>query len=159
MLKHNFQRAAFAATFACLLLILSGASAGDAPSTAKTSDVDKLLEERLALLREIAQDRRKSYESGQASLITVLSSELDVLAARLELAKMQEDKIAILEETLKSAGQLEEITTKLVDAGETPRTDLLQAKAFRLKTQADLMRLRPKEGVPAAPRKSDRPAE
>ena len=102
-------------------------------------EIEKVLRERLAVLQEAAKLRREGYQAGEVTLTSALASDQDVLQAELELAKSVADRVRIREETLKTAETIEKAVAELVKRNESPRTDLLSARANRLRVSADLM--------------------
>jgi outer membrane protein TolC len=130
---------------AALLLLLRVAvlSADEQPNSRPNRDAAReILQERLAVLSEIANLQRKGYESGEIQLNDVLASEADVLFAKLELAQTAAERIAILETMVENARRLEDVVERLAEAAEATAVDRLKAKAFRLRAQADLVRAR-----------------
>lgn len=125
-------------------------AADTAKSAAKPAeepgDVEQLLKERLQVLQEIVDFQERAYRQGEAAFPSVLAAHEAVLSAKLELAKMPRDRIAILEGLLKSARELEKVTAELVKTREVPRVDYLKAVAQRLRVQADLARERSVKG-------------
>jgi outer membrane protein TolC len=109
---------------------------------ADESRINELLKERLAVLDEVAKLNRAAYERGEASTEAVLASESDVLLAKLELSTTQDERIAIREDLVASAKQLEELTIRMMEAGQGTQIDRLKAKALRLRAESDLIRER-----------------
>jgi outer membrane protein TolC len=120
-----------------LALVLLRPALAQGPSL--DPDVEKILRERLVVLQEAAALQREAYRSGTASLTSLLATDQDVLEAELELAKSARDRVRIREEMLKLAETLEKAAEQLAKAKEAPRTDLLSARASRLRATADLM--------------------
>ncbi len=112
----------------------------DRRQQARNGEVEKLLRERLQVLIEAARLQKQAYNAGQVRFDAVASIQLDVLAARLELAKKSDERIKIRRENLEIAAQIEKFTTRLLRAGEATRVDALKAKALRLRAEADLKR-------------------
>ena len=103
-------------------------------------EVEKLLRQRLQVLIEAARLQQEAYKAGEVRFDAVASLQLDVLAARLELAKKSDERIKIRRETLEMAAQIEKFTTRLLRANEATQVDVLKAKALRLRAEADLKR-------------------
>jgi outer membrane protein TolC len=130
---------------AALVLIFNwgGLRADEQPNSAAKDDAARgILQERLAVLSEIATLQRKAYEAGEVQLPAVLSAESDVVSAKLELAPTAAERIAILETMVENARELEEVAERLAEAREATTVDHLKAKAFRLRAQAELVRAR-----------------
>ncbi len=138
-LNRFFADWSFVSAFLILLTACS-ATAGEIPQT--VDNVEKLLHERLGMLVEIAKLQLQAYQQGESNFEAVLSAQTDVLSARLELAKTVEERIMIRKNLLETARQLEEVTTRLVQAREASQIDVLRAKALRLRAEADLLRER-----------------
>ena len=102
-------------------------------------DVEKILRERLVILKEAAQLQREAYRTGSANFTSTLVTDRTVLEAELELANNAADRVRVREEMLKVAETLEKATEQLAKAAEAPRTDLLSARANRLRAAADLI--------------------
>jgi hypothetical protein len=102
-------------------------------------DVEKVLQQRLVILQEVAKLRREAYRTGTTSLTSTLATDQAVLDAELELAKSAADRVRVREEMLKTAEMLEKATEQLANAAETPRMELLMARANRLRAAADLL--------------------
>jgi len=107
---------------------------------AKGASVETLLKKRLDVLQQIAKLRRAAYLAGEAGVNSVIQSQLDVLHAKLELAGKPAERIAIRKEILKQARDLEVVAGKRYQANAATQIDLLAAKAFRLRAEADLLR-------------------
>ena len=131
------------ATAVLLATMLGWLAAGESSNSPTDSErVREILNERLEVLTAIAKLQRQGYQSGETDLASVLAAEADVLSAKLELANTSEERIAILEQTVENARQLEEVTHKLLETRSGSRVDALKAKAFRLRAEADLLRTR-----------------
>lgn len=104
--------------------------------------VEKLLQERLRYLTQLAELQREAYQSGETGVDAVLSAQQKVLAAKLELAKTPQDRIEIRQQLLDSARQLENIVHQASRAKVASRADVLSAKAWTLRVEADLERER-----------------
>ena len=102
--------------------------------------VRTLLKKRLDVLQQIAKLRRAAYLQGEAGLNSVIRSQLDVLDAQLELAVKPAERIAIRKMVLKHARELEAAAKTRFQAKQATSIDVLRAKAFRLRAEADLLR-------------------
>ena len=110
-----------------------------ASEQARSQAGEEKLQERLVLLREIADLYSALFGMGEASYSEVLASQQEYLQAQLELAKEPAKRIEILRVYVQVAGRLERGTVeKLVQAKEVGRQDLLKVQAARLKAEADL---------------------
>ena len=118
-------------------------AADDSKKKAATSHayihVKHLLKKRLEILQEIAKLQRTSYLRGEASLDSAIRSQVDALQAELELATKPDKRVAIRKKLLKQATELEAAAKKQFEAKEGTKADMLRAKAFRLRAEADLL--------------------
>lgn len=122
-------------------LVLTGAAslAGDPGNPRRAADeAEKKLQERLAVLEEIARLELVAFRMGQTSYLSVLVAQRELVQAKLEQTKDPIKRIEILSEQVRLANELEEAVQRLVEAGQAGRVDLLKAKAARLKAEADL---------------------
>ena len=143
MNSRHSKRALWGASIAVALGASSLFAVGGAKRIAPESpSAEKLLNERLDVLQQIAVELRKGYRLGETDLASVLAAEQDALAAQLELADTPADRISILEKMVKNAQQQEEGTEQLYRDKAASSVDWLKAKAFRLRVQADLARAR-----------------
>jgi hypothetical protein len=135
-----------------LALLVIGASAGIA-SAAEPADAadsaEKLLRERLEVLEEIARLEEAAYGEGSRGFDRVATARMEVLSAKLELAKMRDERIAIREEFATIARQYEAAAEAGFKASIISRPEYLKAKAFRLRAEADLARERSAEASQA----------
>jgi hypothetical protein len=130
-----------ALTSAGLLLSVSIAIARDAADESNAPrKLDNVLNERVAVLREIAKLRRAAHNRGEAKLDACLVADVDVLEAELELAQDPEKRIALLQQLLSVARKRERIMQELARTNEVTDIDALRAKASRLKAEARLLR-------------------
>ena len=102
-------------------------------------EVEKTLKERLSLLQEAAKLQRQVYQSGQASLSSVVSADRAVLDAELELAPTSAERLKVREAILKNAETLEQMVEQLVKTAQATHLELLTARAHRLRAKADLL--------------------
>lgn len=121
-------------------------AADDAKKTATENHanvhVRSLLKKRLDVLRQIAKLRRAAYRNGEAGINALIRAELDVLQAQLELAAKPDERVAIRKTIVKQAAALEAAAKKRFEAKQATAIDVLRAKAFRLRCEADLLRER-----------------
>ncbi len=132
---------------ALLLLLLTGAVwlwSGNAPpaSAAERQDakVAALLRERLAALREIADQAAKLYARGSASVAEVHDANEAVLLAELGLADSPTERIAAREKLVAEAKPHDEHVAHLVKTGASDPLMALKAKVHRLEAKIALER-------------------
>lgn len=119
--------------------------AGNAPKDPPPKDqpggnakVRELQKERLAVLRQIADQTNTAYKGGQVPLTTVLEAQREVNAAELELCETHKERLIFLEKKVELANDTEKNTEKLVQAHTAPRAHLLRARANRLHAEIEL---------------------
>lgn len=141
----TIQTRLLASTLALLLLAVGTAywSGRTPPASAaepKESNVNKLLQERLAVLKEFAALTRKAHESGYVPVTSVHDANEAVFRAELDLAETVESRIAILEKLLAEAKLHEEHVSLMSKAGSGQAFMVLRAKAHRLDAEIALER-------------------
>lgn len=112
------------------------------PAAAQTKldpEVEALLQERLTALRDLVELQQEQFKIGIITLNVVLTAEIALGQAELELAKTAAERIKIRENLFKKAQEFEKVIVAYVDGGRGNRTHLLQAKAARLRAHADLL--------------------
>ncbi len=102
-------------------------------------EVEKVLRERLAALREVAELQRELFKVGRIGFVEMNVAARAPFEAELELAASLTERIRIREAQLKNAQDLEEITEARADMGFGSRLDVKIATAARLRAQADLL--------------------
>lgn len=102
-------------------------------------EVEAVLRERLTVLRDHAKLVREQFQLGTVTMGVVLEAETKVGFAELELAATAAERVRVREGLLKSAEELEKMIAAYVEGGRMSRTELLAAKAARLRTYADLL--------------------
>jgi outer membrane protein TolC len=122
-------------TTICLFALFVG------PLSARADDaVQSLLKERLKVLQEIAELRTTAFEAGQVGMTAVLAAQREVTLAKIELAAALAERVAAREELVAIAKRMEETTAARYEASVASRVEVLEAKAFRLRAEADLAR-------------------
>lgn len=100
--------------------------------------VRELQKERLALLRQLADQLTAANKRGETSVASVLEAQREVLAAELELCETGKERFAVLEKRVELAKEIEKATEKAVEARAVSAADLLRAKANRLQAEIEL---------------------
>ncbi|MBA4062552.1 MAG: hypothetical protein C0501_02375 [Isosphaera sp.] len=100
--------------------------------------IRELQKERLAVLRQIADQTNTAYKGGQVPLTTVLEAQREVNAAELELCETHKERLIFLEKKVELAKDTEKNTEKLVQAHTAPQAHLLRARANRLQAEIEL---------------------
>lgn len=103
-----------------------------------TTRIRELQKERLALLREMADQTNTAYKGGQTPLAAVLEAQREVNAAELELCETNKERIAVLEKKVELAKEAEKATEQQVRARVSTQASLLRARANRLQAEIEL---------------------
>jgi hypothetical protein len=117
--------------------------------------LNKLLKERLAALRALADQTTKDYKAGQVSFDRVHHATKAVLHAELELCDSDRERIAVLEKLVAQAKANEQHATERYKSGAAPASDALMAAAGRLEAEIALEQAKSK----AAAQKTNRRGE
>ena len=116
-----------------------------------------LLEARRDSLVRAMQFIAARVEVGRGTSIEFSTAYIAILEAELDLARSQQDRIAIFEMSLKAQTELEEILKLKVDLGTAQLRNLLLVRAARMKAEIDLYKA--KKGTwPAADSGAETPA-
>jgi outer membrane protein TolC len=116
--------------------------------TAGTSKLATLQMQRLALLKEIAQDYRKRFQTGQAGTEEVLRASLAVIRADLELKHTRTERIALRQQWVKETTDFEKLVEQQYKVGSVPHSAVDEAQVARLEAEINLERER---SAPARP--------
>jgi outer membrane protein TolC len=108
----------------------------------KDSKVKGLLKDRLAVLQEVVAATYTGYRSGSVPYMEVIGARQAANKAELDLCNTDTERIAVLEKRLAIAKEEVEMVQRLVSSGEVNSTDLLKARAKRLKVEVALERLK-----------------
>jgi outer membrane protein TolC len=123
-----------------LLAICShSALAQSAPVRKLDPAVEKLLRERVALLRDVVEVQQQSFEIGRVTLSDVAYARQLLAAAELELAANAAERVKIREALVKTLTDVENNVKGQVEGGARPTVDLKMARATRLRAEADLL--------------------
>ena len=127
------------AAFCALSLALIPIQAVMAQDRKLDPEVEKVLRERVTVLQEAARLTHESHRRGTIAFTRVMAADQAVLDAELELAPSAAERVRIRESLLQNLQELEKTVEQLVQSGEAPQMDLLNARANRLRAQADLL--------------------
>jgi hypothetical protein len=125
----------------CLAVLLLAIICQSAGAQVKKMDpaVEKLLRERVALLKEVVDAQMTNFETGRANLDDIAYARQVLFAAELELAPTSAERIKIRESLLKDLTDLENRVKAQVEAAVRPTLDFKMARATRLRAEADLL--------------------
>jgi RNA polymerase sigma factor (sigma-70 family) len=108
-----------------------------------------LLQQRLALLKQIAAETEQAARQGSVPLQEVLRAKRAVLQAELDLCESDKERLVVHEKGVVLAKEFEQLVEKYFKAGTVPHADLLSAQAQRLEAEIALERLKAKMAGPA----------
>lgn len=104
--------------------------------------IKELQDKRIAVLKEIVEITEKTYKGGQGGFDQVARARLDLLQAQLDASRTKEERVRVLEETVKQAESLEDVAKRLVEAKQAGRVEALKAQALVLQTRIALEQAR-----------------
>jgi len=111
------------------------------PVPDKPSQIKILLKERRDTLKKVVDHLMAQYKAGLIDFRSIVLAERDVLRATLDLGDNMAFRRNVLEEYLELAKHILKMTEDRFKAGQIPDVDVLQAKAFMLEVQIDLLRM------------------
>lgn len=111
---------------------------------AKSPKIEKMLEERLATVREMVRIVAERFKNGQGTIEQIREANRMLLEAELDACASDKDRVAILESAVGEAKLLEERAQAMVKAGQAQGNLSLAVKADRLQVEIALERLRAK---------------
>jgi outer membrane protein TolC len=143
---------------ACLLFTLLiwpvvatlSAQAEAPPSSApraSAAEIKELHEKRVALLKQAEKVATAQYRVGTIDFNSVNAIERELLEARLDAADTPSRRIAVLEESKKSADELVKITNVFFVAARSSELDVDLGKALVLEIRIKLLRERRASGA------------
>lgn len=130
-------------------LLVAGETAGRAPAPvpagptldkATLAEVRKLQEKRRDLLREALAEREKLYQASRVEIREVVEASRRVLAAELELAATDAERIAAHQRHIEMGQWLVEIARARHQAARGIHADVLEAQAFSLEAKIGLLK-------------------
>jgi RNA polymerase sigma factor (sigma-70 family) len=129
----------------------TGTSGPDA-NAPRNDKLDTLLKKRLTLLRQVAENTRKQYQSGLASPGELLRTQDEVFKAELELAGSNKERLAVLEKRLAVTKELEALTVAAYKAGVGSQVAVWSAEISRVEAEIALERAKAGVNKPASSR-------
>jgi len=117
-------------------------SCGQLRADEKTTKVQALLRERVATLEELAAYFEKLYKAGEVPIAVLLKAKQDVVEAELDLCETNAERIKVQEKLLALAQQTEDYFKQGTKIGAAQASDVLKARADRLKIEIALQRLK-----------------
>jgi hypothetical protein len=115
---------------------------------AKETKVQSLLKERLAVLRELAEELKEQSKKGTVSPLPAMRANQQVFKAELELCETAKERVAVLEKGVETAKELEKLVASHVESGALPKGNLQSARVERLDAEIALEREKAKLSPP-----------
>ena len=116
----------------------------NAPQTTD-SKVRPLQKQRLAVLKEATSEIKSAYLAGRTSVDRLQAALRAQYEAELDLCETDKDRLRVLEEMLKLAGENEQSLEQRYKAGDLPKSDFLAATAQRLEVAISIEKLKTKQ--------------
>src|SRR5205823_2845252 len=113
---------------------------GSKQRATKDSKARALQKERLAVLKEIAEENEKLHQVQRVDEEDLLEAQRQVLQAEFELCESDKERVEILGKLVALAKKREAAMTSRVQIGRAMVTDALKAKANRLEAEIALAR-------------------
>ena len=114
------------------------------PTTAVlVPDAEKLTalrKERRDVLRQAAKQTEEGFRAGVIPYTSMPRITVNLVDAELDLAPDRAARVAVLERAVDQFREIEKIVAEQVKNAVATNTDLLEAKAVRLKAEIDLLR-------------------
>jgi multidrug resistance efflux pump len=151
MLRSRFRVVALTATVAvagALSIALWPTSAQEPAPAGKDAKLKKLLQERVAATRELEQTTAQMVARGQKAFGDSLETTRLIYEAALDASESDNDRLKLWEKFLAAAKENERIAVMLHEAGQSPITLALKAKAERLRVEIAMERARLKKQAP-----------
>jgi outer membrane protein TolC len=128
---------------AALLLIAAGAGGEANPSPqeqieASAQKIKDLRQERIAALKEAADQVTRLFHQGNAPFDEVLEAQLLVLDAELDAAEKNSDRLAVYRSKVETFKQYEQTIDARVQLERAPTATVLRIKARRLAAEIEL---------------------
>jgi hypothetical protein len=109
--------------------------------------VKELQKERIAALREVADQISVMFRNGRAEFDEVFDSQLLLLDAQLELAEKESDRITLYRNMVDVLKNYEEVADGRVKSAQGTRAAALMIKARRLEAEIHLEQAKAKEAT------------
>ena len=109
---------------------------------ANETSITELLQKRRAILSELVKVQTNAYDQGKVGIEAVVQAHQDLQLVKLELADDHDERIKLLEESVRLAGELQKIAEAKYNAGHASVADVLKSQADHLRAKTDLLRER-----------------
>lgn len=131
-------------TLVCLVAF-SAASAGllsafcssvNSQETKKANPrIKELQQKRLAILEQVYDSAKQGFATARTSYEDVYAAEAALLAARLEYAETQKERIKACDAAIEGARKWQDLVHEMVASGRASRITEMKAEAYLLETQ------------------------
>lgn len=142
LLLNQFVTGFFIAT---ILTAGPAVSSGNEPTSATAESIVKLLQKRQFVLSQLVKVQTEAYHNGETGLESVVRARQQLLLVELELATSHEERIKLLERSIKLASELEKIAEAKHKSGNGSAAAILSSQSDRLKVEIRLVRERQKK--------------
>lgn len=98
-------------------------------------DVKQLEQKRLEILQRLSDMAQKHWEHARLEFADVLVAKRELLAARLEYAETNQQRVEICDQAIENARQLEQIAKAQMESARGTDVGILRAQAYLLESQ------------------------
>jgi outer membrane protein TolC len=119
-----------------MMATIAGLPAAETPD----AELQRLLQERIAILTKMSEFASAAHRQGAMSLSEVLESRRMLLSAKLDGAESKAERVKVLEEIVKLAEQTQAMTEQRAKSAEVSQLQVLKAKADVLEVKIKLQR-------------------
>lgn len=112
------------------------------PAAVRAPSAEKLVvlrKQRREALVEAVRTAEDGYRHGERDYASIARINVELLNADLDLAQDRAGRISVRERVVKQLTEIERLAAQRVENAAASRTDLLEAKAARLKAEIDLL--------------------
>jgi outer membrane protein TolC len=113
---------------------------GETPEAEQAPELDQLLNQRQATLRQLVEVVTEEYRQGIRDFDPVVRATDRLIAADLELAKTSKDRIALLQRRVEVMKGFSAMADMKFMTGQASQSELLSARAALLDSQIQLAR-------------------
>ena len=136
-MKNRFLVAAMTM---CVGLLAWSIVVGQTPDANQTEQLDELLRQRQATLRQLVEVVTEEYRQGIREIESVVRATDQLIAADLELAKTSKDRNTLLQVRVEVMKDFFAMANMKFMAGTASQSELLSARAALLDSQIQLAR-------------------
>ncbi|HAW32106.1 MULTISPECIES: TolC family protein [Gimesia] len=130
---------------ATILTVGSAGSFGKEPTAVTAESIVELLQKRQLVLSQLVRVQTEAYRNGETGIESVVQARQQLLLVKLELATSHEERIKLLERSIKLASELEKLAEAKHKSGNGSAADILSSQSDRLKVEIRLVRERQKK--------------